>query len=63
MTPTYPDLVQDYLKSEKTAQAFYDRLREIRKKRDAFEAEVKRCRTAHPGRSDSEIAAYMGVQL
>jgi hypothetical protein len=60
--PTHAELVQMYLKSEKDAQPFYEKLRKLQKKRNAFNAEVKRCRTAHPGRTISEIETYMGKE-
>jgi hypothetical protein len=62
MKTAYPELVTGYLKSEKDAEPFYQRLREIQAKRETFEAEVKRCKTAHPGRARFEIAERMGVQ-
>jgi hypothetical protein len=56
---TYADLVAAALKSEKTAQPWYDRMKAIQHNRDAVAAEVKRCRAAHPGRALHEIEAYI----
>ena len=63
METPYAELVKGYLKSEKDAQPFYDRLRAIKAKREAFNAEAARCKTAHPGRTRQGIAAYMGPEV